>query len=197
MSPRFYKIPVFIVSLLPLSWGILLIATNRLGPDPGSELALYTGEWALRFLLVVLALVPVASLLNLPWLKRLSRMLGLFCFFYASLHLLIYLALLLGWEWRSVVDDLAERPYIVVGALAYLILLPMAITSTQGWQRRLKRRWKRLHRGVYIALLLVLLHLLWVSKASLAESFIYSLIGFLLLAWRLKPLLQRNRTVIN
>lgn len=197
MAPRVYKIPAFICSLLPFVWGILLIVNNRLGPDPGSELALYTGEWALRFLLIVLALVPVASLTKLSWLRRLSRMMGLFCFFYASLHLLIYLALLLGWEWSSFLDDLAKRPYIIVGALAYLILLPLAITSTQGWQRRLKRRWKRLHRGVYIALLLVLLHLLWVSKASLAESFFYSVIGLLLLFWRLKPVLQRNRPVVN
>jgi sulfoxide reductase heme-binding subunit YedZ len=120
-----------------------------------------------------------------PALARLRRMLGLFCFFYACLHLAVYVVLDLTFAWHEVLADILERPFITVGATTFLLLLPLAVTSTRGWQRRLGRTWQRLHRLVYAAGIGAIVHFLWAVKADLREPLVYAALLALLLGWRL------------
>jgi methionine sulfoxide reductase heme-binding subunit len=140
-----------------------------------------TGQWALRLLLATLAVTPLRRLGGWPALLRYRRALGLWAFAYACIHLTIYLALDLGGYWRQIFADIVERPFITVGMLAWLLLLPLAITSTRGMMRRLGRHWQRLHRLAYLAAALAVLHFLWLVKADLREPLLYaSLLGLFL-----------------
>lgn len=158
---------------------------SAFGPDPAEELTHRFGAWALRMLLLTLAVSPAARLLRAPWLVRFRRQIGLWAFAYAAMHFLIYLGLLAGFTMATVVEDLARRPYITVGFTALMALLPLAVTSTRGWQRRLRRRWKALHRLVYPAAIAAWIHLLWLSKSSFMDPFIYGLVLALLLGERI------------
>lgn len=158
---------------------------SAFGPDPAEELTHRFGAWALRMLLLTLAVSPAARLLRAPWLVRFRRQIGLWAFAYAAMHFLIYLGLLAGFTMATVVEDLARRPYITVGFTALMALLPLAVTSTRGWQRRLRRRWKALHRLVYPAAIAAWVHLLWLSKSSFMDPFIYGLVLALLLGERI------------
>jgi sulfoxide reductase heme-binding subunit YedZ len=155
---------VFAACLLPLA--LLVIDTQRgtLGPDPVARLEHATGIWALRFLLVTLAITPLRTWTGWNALVRYRRMLGLFAFFYASLHFLIYLVVDLGGFWSQIFAEIAKKPFITVGFLAWLLLVPLAITSTKGMMRRLGRRWQALHRLVYLIGVLAVLHFLWQVK---------------------------------
>ena len=185
----------FLVLALPLAavgldvWRELHAPGSGFGPDPAEELTHRLGAWALRALLLTLAVSSLARLLRRPWLVRFRRMAGLWAFAYVVLHFLGYLALLAGFDPAAVVADLALRPYITAGFLALVLLLPLAVTSTRGWQRRLRRRWRQLHRLVYPAAAAAWIHLLWLSKGSFAEPAWYGLALALLLgervwAWR-------------
>ena len=158
---------------------------SAFGPDPAEELTHRFGAWALRMLLLTLAVSPAARLLRTPWLVRFRRQIGLWAFAYAAMHFLIYLGLLAGFTMATVVEDLARRPYITVGFTALMALLPLAVTSTRGWQRRLRQRWKALHRLVYPAAIAAWIHLLWLSKSSFMDPFIYGLVLALLLGERI------------
>ena len=158
---------------------------SAFGPDPAEELTHRFGAWALRMLLLTLAVSPAARLLRAPWLVRFRRQIGLWAFAYAAMHFLIYLGLLAGFTMATVVEDLARRPYITVGFTALMALLPLAVTSTRGWQRRLRQRWKALHRLVYPAAIAAWIHLLWLSKSSFMDPFIYGLVLALLLGERI------------
>lgn len=162
---------------------------ESLGPNPVEVLQDEFGEWALRLLLVTLAITPLRLALGKPWPVRFRRMLGLFAFAYAALHFMNYLVLDLQFDWPEIVEDVLERPFITVGFTALLILLPLAITSTRGWQRRLGPRWGELHRLVYVAAILACWHYWWQVKKDATEPMIYAGILAVLLAVRL----WRNR----
>lgn len=164
-----------------------------LGADPGEAVVLFLGEWGIRMLLLALAVSPLRRRLGWPALARVRRLVGLFAFAYLSLHLLAYLALLAGFDWSAIAEDLTERSYIIVGALGLLCLLPLALTSTRGWQRRLGRRWKSLHRLVFAAAGLGLLHLLWLTRDGYGELLLYALVFLALMLERAVPTLKRLR----
>jgi len=164
---------------------------DALGADPVAAIEHELGVWALRLLLLTLAVTPLRQLLGQPGLLRFRRLLGLWTFAYASLHFAAWLVLdLRGW-WNQVFAEIAERPYITVGFAAWLLLVPLAITSTRGWMRRLGRNWGRLHRLVYAVALLAVLHFWWVVKSDIREPLLYAVILALLLGWRI---LRRRRT---
>ena len=168
------------------------IALNDLGPDPAKTLSLETGRWALRFLLISLAITPLRELSGLPKLILLRRMLGLYAWFYAALHLLVYLMFLLQWRWSEIGSDILERPYITVGFTAFLILTALGVTSNKAMMRRLGRNWKRLHRLIYLAAPLALLHLIWILRTDLFDAVFYGTILVLLLGYRVVRYAQRR-----
>ena len=182
---------LFLLLALPLAllgvdvWRELQAPGSAFGPDPAAELTHRLGAWALRMLLLTLAVSPLARLLRKPWLVRVRRMIGLWAFAYAVLHFMSYLGPLAGFALTTVIEDLAKRPYITVGFAALVALVPLAITSTRGWQRRLRRRWKTLHRLVYPAAIAAWVHLLWLSKGSTMDPFIYGVVLALLFGERI------------
>lgn len=176
---------IFVGSLLPLGWISLQAVQQKLGADPAQVIVTFLGIWALRYLWITLAVTPVRRLFGLGWLQRYRRMLGLYALFYATLHLLAVATFILGWRLDLLVRELTERPYIIVGFTAWVLLLPLGITSTQGWQRRLGKRWKTLHWLIYPIALLVLLHFAWLIRAGYLEVLIYTLLLAFLLGYRL------------
>lgn len=186
-----FRLAVFVLCLSPFAWLIWDIYQNTLGPDPVQQITHRTGDWALRLLLLTLAVTPMRRLTGWTRLLQLRRMLGLYAFFYASLHLGTYLALDLGGFWAQIFADIVKRPFVTVGFLAWLLMLPLALTSTRGMIRRLGKRWAQLHRLVYLCGILGVLHYLWLVKLDLREPLIYAAILFALLAmriyWRWRP----------
>lgn len=156
-----------------------------LGANPVEFIEHYTGLWALRLLLLTLAMTPLRNWTGRIEFVQVRRLLGLWAYAWACVHVTVYLTFDLEWSPAQLAEDLIERTYITIGFSAWLLLLPLAITSTQGWQRRLKRRWKTLHRLVYAAVLLAGLHFLWLVKSDLREPLVYLGIAALLLATRL------------
>ncbi|MFZ1326501.1 MAG: protein-methionine-sulfoxide reductase heme-binding subunit MsrQ, partial [Candidatus Contendobacter sp.] len=145
------KLVVFCASLLPLAWLCWLAWQDRLGTNPVETLSHYTGDWSLRFLLLTLTVTPLRRLTGWHGLIRFRRMLGLFAFFYVCLHFSIYLVFDQFFDWAGIVEDVAKRPYITVGFAGWLLLIPLAATSTSGMIKRLGRYWQRLHRLVYFS----------------------------------------------
>lgn len=186
------KVLVWLACGAPLAWLGYAMAVEiqrpgaALGGDPGEAVVLFLGEWGLRMLLLALAVTPLRRHLGWPALARVRRLVGLFAFSYLSLHFVAYLGLLAGFDWGTIARDLTERRYIIVGALGLLALLPLAVTSTRGWQRRLGRRWKRLHQLVFLAAALGLVHLLWLTKDGYGELLLYGLVFALLMADRIR-----------
>ena len=176
---------VFVLSLLPLAGLAVDVAHGSLGANPVETLTHHTGQWALRFLLFTLLCTPLRGVLKWGWPLRVRRMLGLFSFFYACLHFTLYLWLDQFFNWRDIAVDIAQRPYITLGFVAFLLLVPLAATSNRWMISRLKARWKTLHRLVYPIGLLTILHYLWLTKADLLEPAIYLLILIALLFYRL------------
>jgi len=195
------KTMVHILALAPLallSWRVWQVWSeadiDALGPDPVAAIEHTLGLWALRLLLLTLAITPLRQLSGQAVLMRFRRMLGLYVFAYASLHFAAYLVLdLRGW-WALVFEEIAKRPYITVGFAAWLLLVPLAVTSTRGWMRRLGRNWGRLHRVVYAVAALAVLHFWWIVKSDYREPLLYAAILAVLLGWRLWKRLSR-RTV--
>ncbi|MBJ6977939.1 protein-methionine-sulfoxide reductase heme-binding subunit MsrQ [Luteimonas sp. MC1895] len=192
------KAVVHALALAPLAllgwkaWQVGGSDIDALGADPVAAIEHELGLWALRLLLVTLAISPLRQWLGRPELLRFRRLLGLWAFAYASLHFSAWLVLdLRGW-WSQVFVEIAERPYITVGFAAWLLLLPLAVTSTRGWMRRLGRNWGRLHRLVYAIAVLAVLHFWWVVKSDVREPLLYAAILAVLLGWRL--LRRRSRT---
>jgi len=157
------------------------------GAEPGKAVVHIVGEWALLYLALVLAVRYIKKLgLNLmPYRRRL----GLSVFFYAVLHMVAYLLLMLGLEWSDLAEDIQKRPYILVGALAILLLLPLAVTSTKGWQKRLKRKWKTLHLLVYPVAVLVMIHLWWQVKAEFSLALLISVLFISFIVMKIYPIL--------
>ena len=172
---------VFILALLPLALLLLRILQNNLGPDPVQELSLETGEWTLRFLIIALAMTPLRRITNQVEFTRHRRMIGLYALFYATLHLIVWLMFVLEFRWFAIAEEILERPYITVGFSAYLILLALGITSPKFMVRKLGKNWKRLHKLVYLAAILGVLHLLWILRLDITPAVFYgALVAFLL-----------------
>ncbi len=193
---RVWKPAVFALALLPLA-GLVAGATGlrgaTLGANPVEAIQDSTGLWALRLLLLTLAVTPLRELSGQAWPQQFRRMLGLFAFAYAVMHFANYLLLDRALDWQEIVTDLTKRPYIIVGASALLLLSTLAATSTAGWRRRLGRRWQQLHRAVYPAAILVCWHFWWQVKKDVTEPLVYALILATLLAWRLRHRLVPSR----
>ena len=170
-----------------------ILGFGSLGPNPVEEVLHTMGKTSLNILWVTLAITPLRKLTKWNWLIRLRRMLGLFAFFYLVLHFLTYAALDLRFAWGSLYVDITERPYITVGMLALVLMIPLAVTSTKGWQRRLGRRWVKLHRLVYPIAILATVHFWWQVKADLMEPLIYAALLALLLGYRLVDYRARVR----
>ncbi len=189
---------VHALALLPALWIGLKInqvahTGNGLGADPVAAIEHFLGLWALRFLMLTLAITPLRQWTNQPVLVRFRRMLGLYAFFYASVHLSAYLVLDLRGYWTTIFAEIAKRPYITVGFAAWLLLVPLAITSTKGWIRRLGRNWARLHKLVYAIGVLAVLHFWWLVKSDIREPALYAGILAVLLGWRSWKFLSTKR----
>ena len=184
VAVRFGKPLVFLLCLTPLALLVWRALSDGLGANPVEAIVHFTGSWALRLLLVTLAVTPLRRLSGQPWLIRFRRMLGLFAFFYALLHFAAYLILDRALVWEDIITDLTKRPYILVGFTALLLLVPLAVTSTRGWIKRLSRHWVTLHRIVYVIAILAVLHFLWLVKADTLEPLIDAALLAVLLAFR-------------
>lgn len=182
---RLGKPLVFIASLLPLVWLCWLIRQGQLGANPVETLSHHSGDWSLRFLLLTLAVTPLRRLTGWNRLQQFRRMLGLFTFFYVCLHFGVYLIFDQFFDLRAIIDDVAQRPYITVGFAGWLLLIPLAVTSTHTMIKRLGRNWQRLHRLVYVIGALGVLHYLWLVKADLTEPLVYAGVLAVLLGYRL------------
>jgi methionine sulfoxide reductase heme-binding subunit len=179
----------FGASMVPLAWLFFAAATDQLGANPAEALVRSTGDWALRALCVVLAVTPLRNVTALAALARFRRMAGLFMYFYALLHLLAYGWFDMGFELGDIANDIAKRPFILVGFSAVVLLTPLALTS---FNRAIKalgaKRWQRLHRLVYAVAALAVLHFFWMraGKNDFAEVAVYAVILGVLLAWRIR-----------
>ncbi|ARN22918.1 sulfite oxidase heme-binding subunit YedZ [Piscinibacter gummiphilus] len=190
------KVLLFVAALLPLAWYVWGAVANTLGANPAEALIRGMGDWTLRFLCLTLAVTPVRQWTNTPALARFRRMLGLFAFFYGCLHFLCYAWLDKDLLLSDILPDIAKRPFILVGTLSLLLMLPLAATS---FNRAIKAlgapRWQRLHRLVYVTVLLALLHFFWMraGKNNFAEVGVYAAIVAVLLGWRVVNALRRKR----
>lgn len=178
------KIVVFLLALLPLARATWIVLSG-MAVNPVEFITRSTGTWTLSFLLITLAISPLRQLSGWSWPLRLRRMLGLYAFFYGSLHFTTYVWLDQFFDWSGILHDIAKRPFITVGFAAMLLMTPLAITSTQSWMRRLKRHWGRLHRLIYPISLLGVLHYWWLVKKDLTQPLLYGSVLAVLLGWRL------------
>ena len=188
------RVIVFLAALTPFAVIVLNVIGDRLGPDPAEALMQQTGEWAIRLLVLVLAARPLAQW-GWPRLFRYRRMLGLFMFFYTTVHLLVFAQVYVGWNASILAEELIERPYVMVGFAAWVLLVPLAVTSTHGMRRRLRQRWRQLHQAIYAVAVLGTLHLLWLSRSDIGDAVFYGAIFAVMLGWRLKVYLQKLRRV--
>ena len=181
---RLFKPLVFLLALVPFLYLLFRAFTGRLSANPVEDITLTTGIWALRLLLITLAITPIRRITGWNRVIQYRRMLGLFAFFYATAHLLTYVILDQGLELQFVFADIAKRPYITAGMTAFVLMIPLAITSTKGWIRRLGRRWQMLHRLVYVSGIAACLHFIWKVKVVIGEPVYYATILAVLLAFR-------------
>ncbi len=192
----FAKSLLFCVATMPFVWLVYGAFTAQLGPNPAETLIRSTGELAIRFLCFTLAITPLRVMTAQPAWLRFRRMLGLFTFFYAALHLLCYSAFDMEFVLADIVQDVLKRPFILVGMLAFLLLLPLALTSFNRAIRTLGApRWRRLHRAVYAVALLAVLHFFWMraGKNNFGDVAIYGGVLALLLGWRVVHAVRESR----
>jgi sulfoxide reductase heme-binding subunit YedZ len=188
LSPRrLLKPTVFLACSIPFSLLLFAGLTDALGADPIEEITHRTGFWGLTLLLITLAVTPVRRVTGWNQVIRVRRMLGLFAFFYVTLHFLTYIVLDQFFGFSYIIEDIAERPYITVGFTSFLLLIPLAVTSTKGMIRRLGKRWQKLHRLVYVAAIGGVLHFLWLVKADIRLPAIYGTVLLALFVARLWP----------
>lgn len=180
------------LALAPFAVLVISAWREKLGADPQEVLLHELGIYSLWFLLATLAVTPVRVMFRYPIIIRYRRMLGLYFFFYLSCHFLVYCWFFLGWDFRWLAEEVAERPYITLGLLAWLLAIPLAITSNRIMQVKLGRRWKSLHQLVYVIAVLGISHFIWQSKADLNRPLTYLLILLLLLAIRVWSKYRQN-----
>lgn len=202
-QPRGFAAVLFVLALVPslvITWAVfsdLLQGTRHLGSDPIKEAEHLFGSWTLRLLIATLAITPLRRLTGWNWLARHRRTLGLFAFSYAALHLLTWAFLdvqlviddLVGWD--TIAKDLTKRPFIMIGMLCFLLLVPLALTSTKGMIRRLGARWGKLHRLIYVVAVLAVIHFWMAVKLDIREPAIYGMIIAVLLGWRWRERRER------
>lgn len=200
ITDRTVRVLLFALLAVPLAllfldvWREIQAPGSALGPDPGDELVRTLGAWGLRILLLTLAVSPASRVFRQPRLVRYRRQAGLWAFAYVVLHVTAYVGVLAGFELATIGADIAKRPYITVGFAALMLLIPLAATSTRGWQRRLGRRWRKLHWLVYPAALAAWVHLLWLSKGGFMDPFVYGAILVLLFGERVANRVRRRRS---
>ena len=183
---KYFKSGVFILSTIPFLFILYKIYFNKLGPEPVKEITHFTGEWTLIFICLTLAMSPLKRFTNSSFWISIRRMLGLFVFFYATLHLFTYVAIDYRFDWEPIINDVLKKKYIFIGFSAWLLLIPLAATSSQKMIKILKRNWKNLHRLVYVIAVFGSLHYIWLSKTIFFKPLIYTLIIVVLLALRIK-----------
>jgi methionine sulfoxide reductase heme-binding subunit len=195
---KWFKPVVFLACLIPLGLLGWKAYTGDLGANPIELITHSTGDWTIRFLLITLAITPVRKLTGLAWMIRFRRMLGLFAFFYGVLHFTTYIWLDKFFDLHEMLKDVGKRPFITMGFAAFVLLIPLALTSTAGWIRRLGgKRWQMLHRLIYLSAIAGVIHYVWLVKADLRKPLQYAAILALLLAYRavvwLCPRLARRK----
>ena len=181
---KYFKPIIFLLSSIPFIIIISKIFLNQLGPEPIKEITLHTGEWTLLFLIFTLSMTPLKRLTNLNIWISVRRMLGLFAFFYASLHMLTYIGLDYQFDLSAISKDIFTKKFIFVGFTAWLLMVPLAMTSSKKMMGILKKKWKKLHRLIYLISILGVIHFLWLVKKDLTEPLIYLLIIVILLILR-------------
>jgi methionine sulfoxide reductase heme-binding subunit len=192
---RFSKPIVFAVALAPALGLLYALLAGALGVNPAETLQLSTGLWAFRFLVVTLAITPVRRITGWNGIIRFRRMLGLFAFFYATLHVLTWIVLDHSFAWDEAAADIVKRPFITAGMVAFASMVPLAITSTKGWIRRLGRRWQLLHRLIYVSALAAAVHFIWKVKVVYGEPVYYAAIVIGLLGFRVVTMWRRTRAM--
>ena len=186
LASRWTKIPIFALCLLPFLYIVWRAIRGDLTANPVEFLQHQTGDWTLRFLILTVCITPFRKLLKLPELIRFRRMLGLFAFFYVCLHFLTYLGPDQSFNLAGMLKDVVKRPFITVGFAAFVLLIPLALTSTAAWIRRLGgKRWQALHRSIYVCAILGVIHYYWLVKSDVRRPLFYGVLVGILLAWRL------------
>ena len=192
---KWTKVSVFLLCLVPFGELVWRIIKSELGANPVEFLQHATGDWTLRFLIFTLSITPFRKLFNLPDLIRFRRMLGLFAFFYVSLHFLTYLGPDQSFDLSGMWKDVAKRPFITMGFAAFVLLIPLAMTSTAGWIRRLGgKRWQLLHRSIYVAAVCGVIHYYWLVKSDVRKPLFYGALVATLLLWRLGDWFFKRRS---
>ena len=177
--------PIFLIlSLLPATYLVYAAFTDNLGANPIEELLHETGFWTLAFLVFTLTISPLRKLTGWNKVIQLRRMIGLFSFFYAFLHFGVYLGLDGFFEWSEIVDDISKRPYITIGFTGFILLIPLTVTSTKGWIKRLGKKWQKLHRLVYLIAVLGVIHFWWLVKKDITAPLIFAVILAVLFSLR-------------
>jgi sulfoxide reductase heme-binding subunit YedZ len=191
LTSKWTKAGVFLICLFPLASLVWRGLHNRLTANPIEFITHATGDWTLRFILFTLCVTPFRKLLALPELIRFRRMVGLFAFFYGCLHFTTYIWLDKFFDLKEVWKDIAKRPYVTMGFLAFVLMIPLAITSTAGWIRRLGgRRWQLLHRAIYVSAVAGVIHYYWLVKSAVLRPLAYGTIVAVLLLWRLAAMFR-------
>ena len=183
---RYLKPSVFTLSIIPFLFITYKIFFNKLGPEPVKEITHFTGEWTLIFICLTLAMSPLKKFTQSLFWINIRRMLGLFVFFYATLHLLTYVVIDYRFDWGPILDDVVKKKYIYIGFSAWLLLIPLAFTSSKKMVKLLKHNWKKLHRLIYVIAIFGSLHFIWLSKTIFFKPLIYLLIILVLLSFRIK-----------
>ena len=182
---KYFKPGVFVLSTIPFVLIVYKIFYNKLGPEPVKEITHFTGEWTLIFICLTLAMSPLKRFTNFNFWIKIRRMLGLFVFFYASLHLLTYVGIDYRFSLQPIFDDVVKKKYIFVGFAAWILLIPLTITSSQKMMFLLKKNWKKLHRLIYVIAILGSLHFIWLSKTIYFKPLIYFVLITVLLVLRI------------
>ena len=179
------KPAAFALALVPFAWLLTRALTGRLSVNPIEDITLTTGIWTLRFLVITLAITPLRRVTGWNRLIQYRRMMGLFTFFYAVLHVSTWIVLDLFFAWDLILKDIVKRPFITAGMVAFVAMIPLAVTSTKGWIRRLGRRWTVLHRLVYVSGIAAAVHYLWKVKVIIGSPVYYAAVIAALLLFRL------------
>jgi len=183
---KYFKVIVFILCLWPLASISLNIYFDQLGPEPIKKIMHHFGEWTLIFICLTLAMSPLKRFTPFNFWTKFRRMLGLYVFFYATVHLLIYVGLDYRFDWDPILNDVLKKKYIFIGFSAWLLLIPLAATSSQKMIKLLKHNWKKIHKLIYVIAVFGSLHYIWLSKTIFFKPLIYSLIILVLLALRIR-----------
>ena len=198
LTSKWTKVFLFLVCLIPFFGLCWRAFRGDLGPNPVETLQHTTGDWTLLFLVFTLSITPLRKSLYLPELIRFRRMLGLFAFFYVSLHFLTYLGPDQSFDLHAMWKDVYKRPFITVGFLGFVLLIPLALTSTAGWIRRLGgRRWQMLHRLIYVTAIAGVIHYYWLVKSDVRKPLQYAFFVGVLLLWRIVDWFQRRRATAS